>query len=52
MVATTLLELDARESITLKSNNPLDPPNMSYSFYENGTDLEDTYIYSLKTQSN
>lgn len=42
-----LLQPDARGCVTLKSNNPLDPPNMSYSYYEHGTDLTDN-IYGLK----
>lgn len=42
-----LLQPDARGRVTLKSKDPLIPPVMSYSYFENGTDLEDN-IYGLK----
>ncbi|XP_026811820.1 glucose dehydrogenase [FAD, quinone]-like isoform X1 [Rhopalosiphum maidis] len=47
-IATVLLQPDARGSVTLKSKNPLDPPIMSYGYYENNTtDLEDN-VFALK----
>jgi len=47
-IATVLLQPDARGSVTLKSKNPLDPPIMSYGYYEhNTTDLEDN-VFALK----
>jgi len=47
IMATVLLQPDARGSVTLKNNNPLDPPIMSYGYYDSNTDLEDN-IYALK----
>jgi len=48
MVATLLLQPGGRGSVSLKSKNPLDPPIMSYGYYENNnTDLEDN-VYALK----
>ncbi|XP_025197698.1 glucose dehydrogenase [FAD, quinone]-like [Melanaphis sacchari] len=47
-IATLLLQPDARGNVTLKNNNPLDPPIMSYGYYENNTtDLEDN-VFALK----
>ncbi|KAE9534776.1 hypothetical protein AGLY_008068 [Aphis glycines] len=47
IMATVLLQPDARGNVTLKNNNPLDPPIMSYGYYDSNTDLEDN-IYALK----
>ncbi|XP_022161405.1 glucose dehydrogenase [FAD, quinone]-like isoform X2 [Myzus persicae] len=48
LIATLLLQPDGRGSVSLKSNDPLDPPIMSYGYYENNnTDLEDN-VYALK----
>ncbi|XP_016661905.1 glucose dehydrogenase [FAD, quinone] [Acyrthosiphon pisum] len=47
-LGTLLLQPDGRGRVSLKSNNPLDPPIMSYGYYENNnTDLEDN-VYALK----
>lgn len=42
-----LLRPDSRGNVSLNSNDPLDPPKMSFDYYEKGTDLEDN-IYGLK----
>ncbi|CAH1716927.1 unnamed protein product [Aphis gossypii] len=48
LIATLMLQPDARGSVTLKSKNPLDPPLMSYGYYDNNTtDLEDN-VFALK----
>lgn len=47
IMATVLLQPDARGSVTLKNNNPLNPPTMSYGYYDSNTDLEDN-IYAHK----
>jgi len=47
LMATLLLQPDGRGSISLKSSNPLDPPIMSYGYYDSNTDLEDN-VYALK----
>lgn len=45
--ATLMLQPEARGSITLQSNNPWQPPKMSYGYYDNETDLIDN-VYALK----
>lgn len=47
IIATLLLQPDASGNITLRSKNPLDPPIMSYNYYESETDLEDN-VFALK----
>jgi len=47
MMATLLLQPDARGNVTLKSKNPWHKPIMSYSYYDSKTDLDDN-VYGLK----
>lgn len=47
LMATMLLQPDARGNITLKNKNPWNLPIMSYGYYDSNTDLEDN-IYALK----
>lgn len=46
-VVTLMLQPDARGNITLKTKNPLQPPIMTYGYYESEKDLEDN-VYALK----
>lgn len=47
VIATLMLQPDARGNVTLKNKNPWHPPAMSYGYYDSKTDLEDN-IYALK----
>lgn len=47
LMATLLLQPDARGNVTLQNNNSLHPPIMSYGYYDSNNDLEDN-VYALK----
>ncbi|XP_060842181.1 glucose dehydrogenase [FAD, quinone]-like [Rhopalosiphum padi] len=46
-INTFLLQPVARGSVTLKNNNPIHPPIMSFDYYNNSTDLEEN-IFAVK----